>query len=276
MHNKLVILAAGTSSRMKRSMESSDPSVKVKNISKALITLGNKNKNIIDYLLENAGEAGYTEIYLVVGSEYDQFRSIYGDQIKNNRYHGLNIHYAIQHIPKDRTEPFGTADAVFQALEQYPELKENSFTVCNSDNLYSVNALKGLLNDRHPNAMIRYDIEGLKFEIDKISKFAILSVDEDGYLIDIIEKPKSFEHETKFWVSMNIFKFHGPSIYPYLKHCPVNVERDEKELPTAILTMCHEHEKVLFTIPFSEHVPDLTQMDDIDKFNDYLNDRTQT
>ena len=35
---------------------------------------------------------------------------------------------------KGAIKPFGTADAVCQSLEQYPELQEHEFVVCNCDN----------------------------------------------------------------------------------------------------------------------------------------------
>ena len=38
----------------------------------------------------------------------------------------LKIDYAIQKIPKDRVKPFGTADAVFQTMDQIEILKNSS------------------------------------------------------------------------------------------------------------------------------------------------------
>ena len=94
--------------------------------------------------------------------------------------------------------------------------------------------------------------------------------------MDIIEKPKS--HETNRYydaagvlrVSMNIFKFNGEMIYPYLKNCPVNHERNEKELPTAILSMIKDYPNAMVGLPFSEHVPDLTAKEDIAIMKEYL------
>jgi len=272
-HSNLVILAAGASSRMKNSLLSRDTPANVKHLSKALIGIGSFNKPIIDYQISLAKKSGFTDVYLVVGKNYDAFKSIFGYQLTNNDYHGLKIHYAIQHIPKNRIKPMGTSDALLQALDQHSSLRDGTFTVCNSDNLYSENVLKALLNDNNLNAMIRYDRDGLEFSSEKIARFAILYMDDDGFLTNIIEKPDSLDSKKKLWVSMNIFKFNGPSIHPYLKHCPINIERDEKELPTALLNMCHDQEHAMFTIPFSEHVPDLTQINDIEKMNDYLNDK---
>ena len=270
MHENLIILAAGASSRMKRSLAQNDPLRDIGKINKSLIGLGRENRPLLLYLLENARKAGYTEITLVVGKEREAFKSLFGDQMSNNEYQGMNIHFAIQEIPKGRTKPLGTADALLNALDQHPQLKDGTFTICNSDNLYSTEALKALLLDDHKNAMILYDRKGLSFDQEKISKFAVIEMDEDGFLVDITEKPTSLDNEGSIWVSMNLFKLYGPMVYPYLKDCPIDPIRNEKELPTALLNMCRENPKALYTIPRSEHVPDLTMRQDIDSFNDFL------
>jgi len=273
MHSPLIILAAGASSRMKESLYRDFSTSGIDQLSKALIRLGKKDRPLLFYLLEHAKKAGYTEIVLVVGQNYNGFKSLFGNQISNNEYQGLKIHYAIQSIPNGRNKPLGTADAVYNAMKQFPHLQEEYFTVCNSDNLYSVDAFKELQEDDHKNAMIRYERNGLLFNQEKISKFAVLEIDDAGFLIDITEKPKSLDTNKTQWVSMNLFKLYGPMVYSYLRDCPLNSIRNEKELPTALLNMCKENDKALFTIPRSEHVPDLTKKEDIDSFNDFLNDQ---
>jgi len=273
MHNNLLILAAGASSRMKNSEVSntlSEEEIQHANTkSKALIGLGDSNRPLLDYLLLNAEKAGYKNIYLIVGEEASQYKSHYGTKKENNIYKGLHLSYATQFIPKDRIKPFGTADAVFQALEQYPHLQNESFIVCNSDNLYSVEALKTLLEDKNKNALISYDRDGLLFSLERVSRFALMLFDTNNYLKGIIEKPSKDETSLykdvngKFRVSMNIFKFNGAMFYPYLKSCPIHKERNEKELPTALLNMCNENPNAMKGIPFKEHVPDLTSKEDI-------------
>ena len=71
---------------------------------------------------------------------------------------------------------------------------------------------------------------------------------------------------------MNIFKLNGNSIYPFLKFCPVNVERNEKELPTTVLNLCKSQPKTVRGIPFNEHVPDLTSKEDIEILKQYMKD----
>ncbi|AWX45406.1 Glucose-1-phosphate adenylyltransferase [Flagellimonas maritima] len=106
------------------------------------------------------------------------------------------IHFTIQDIPKEREKPLGTADAQKQCLNQYPELKEGFFTVCNGYNLYSVGALKDLKVERNvPNALISYGSSGFKFTDGRLSKFAVMDISVEDFLREIIEKPKFDEIE---------------------------------------------------------------------------------
>lgn len=277
MHNTLVILAAGASSRMKQSSASSALSEgKIRDantMSKALIGVGTANKPLLDFLVLNAKKAGYTEVILVIGAQADAFIAHYGDT-----FEGLHIAYAIQHIPKGRSKPLGTADAVLQAMEQFPKLKKVAFTVCNADNLYSVKALEALRKNEDANAFISYDSEGLLFSMERISRFALVQLDSENYVMNFIEKPDPSEVKHyqdihgKYRVSMNSFKFEGAMLFPYLQDCPIHPERLEKELPTAILNMCFDHPKAMHGIPFKEHVPDLTSKEDIEKMGDYLDE----
>lgn len=275
MYSNLIILAGGASSRMNKSLEL-DGSSSDSKVSKALIGMDKSGRPILDYLLFNAEKAGFKNVYLVVGEHADGFKKCYGNKTKNNVFKGLNISYAIQYIPENRTKPFGTADALFQALEQYPNLINETFTVCNSDNLYSVEAFSILKNSSNKNAFIAYDRDGLNFTMERISRFALVLLDSENYLEDIIEKPSADKIDSykdsfgKFRVSMNIFKLSGKMIYPFLKDCPIHPERNEKELPSAILNMCHSFPKAMKGYLFNEHVPDLTSKEDIEVLKTYI------
>jgi NDP-sugar pyrophosphorylase family protein len=274
MNSNLIILAGGASSRMNKSLEQGGTS-NVPKVSKALIGMDKSGRPILDYLLFNAKEAGFKNVYLVVGEDSEGFKKCYGNKTKNS-FKGLNIFYAIQYIPVNRTKPFGTADALFQALEQYPNLVNETFTVCNSDNLYSVEAFSILKNSSDKNAFIAYDRDGLNFTMERISRFALVLLNFENYLVDIIEKPSADKIDSykdsfgKFRVSMNIFKLSGNMIYPFLKECPIHPVRNEKELPTAILNMCHSFPKTMKGYLFKEHVPDLTSKEDIEVLKTYI------
>lgn len=280
MHNNLVILAGGASSRMKKESVTNNLTPEEINQanerSKGLIGVDPNGRPLLDYLLLNAKNAGYKNIYIIIGEQGELFKEFYGTQDKNNDFHGLNISFATQYIPKDRTKPFGTADALFQAVAQYPELKEQYYSVCNSDNLYSVKALYALRETSSPNAFISYNRDAMEFPQERISRFAIAKLDHNNQLLDILEKPSADKIEEYkdaegiIRVSMNAFKFDGKLIDSHLTNCPVHPERDEKELPTVLLNTVKEYPNCTLGIPFSEHVPDLTAKEDIQEVKEYL------
>jgi glucose-1-phosphate adenylyltransferase len=274
MNNRLIILAGGVSSRMKNSQVEGELDIKqiqqANQRSKGLIEIGDEGKTLLDYLLQNTYNAGYEIVYIITGEDSSLFRERYKDHSE------LEIRFATQYIPDDRVKPLGTADAVYQTMEQYPELKERQFSVCNSDNLYSVNALRSLLNIKSKNGCIAYDRAHLEFPTDRISKFAVMQFGADYHLLDIIEKPdpdkvKDYKDvDGKIRVSMNIFAFDGTMSFPFFEACPIHLDRNEKEIPTVISNMLKAYPNSMTGIPIAEHVPDLTSKEDILKMNHYL------
>lgn len=118
----------------------------------------------------------------------------------------------------------------------------------------------------------------LKFNKKKISGFALLVFDLNFNLQEIIEKPdpddfKNYsDSKGSLYVSMNLFTFSGDQFYSFLKECPVHPTRNEKELPSAILNMVHASPGSFIGIPMQEHVPDLTNKEDILHFENHLKD----
>lgn len=267
MTKTIVILAAGMSSRMKKSIDSDIDDSKADEAnkkSKSLITFG--DKPFIYFLLKNIVEAGFENVIMVVGKDFDDFKKQLNNLNFNNK---LKIDYAIQKIPKDRVKPFGTADAVFQTMDQIEILKNSSFCVCNSDNLYSTNSLKTIRENAYENAVLAYDRDSLNFPKERVSSFSILMTDDNFNLLNFIEKPtqeqvdQNLDSNGKIRVSMNIFKFNGLQAFDFIKNCPINPIRNEKELPSAIVNMINENDLYMKGIPIAEHVPDLTSKADI-------------
>lgn len=267
MTKTIVILAAGMSSRMKKSIDSDIDDSKADEAnkkSKSLITFG--DKPFIYFLLKNIVEAGFENVIMVVGKDFDDFKKQLDNLNFNNK---LKIEYAIQKIPKDRVKPFGTADAVFQTMDQIEILKNSSFCVCNSDNLYSTNSLRTIRENAYENAVLAYDRDSLNFPKERVSSFSILMTDDNFNLLNFIEKPtqeqvdQNLDSNGKIRVSMNIFKFNGLQAFDFIKNCPINPIRNEKELPSAIVNMINENDLYMKGIPIAEHVPDLTSKADI-------------
>ena len=276
MTQSLLIMAAGTSSRMKLSISKNIGSFATEQANirtKGLIEIGEDGKPLLYYLLRNAQEAGYKTIYLITAADATFFSSTIRSLPNLNQ---LRFVFVTQHIPKGRIKPLGTADAVFQALEQFSELKTKNFSVCNSDNLYTVNAFRKLRSIEQGSGLIAYDSDFLNFSKEKIAGFALLIFNMDFYLENIIEKPATTDfinaadnHES-LYISMNAFTFDGNVLYSFLRDCPINLDRDEKELPTALLNMIQAHPTSVKGIPMQEHVPDLTTKKDLLLLADYL------
>jgi len=279
INDSLIILAAGLSSRMKKSVSSKNLSKRsieqANSRDKGLIGIDKNGRPLIHYLLINAKSAGFKVIYLVIGQNSDSFKSYFDE----NKYDGLDIEFAVQYLEKNKLKPSGTADALFQAITQFPILKSSNFCVCNSDNLYSAKALRSIRSTSFSNAFISYDKSFLNFSSEKVSSFSILKLNKNGYLVNILEKPTTKDFDLfkdnggKIRVSMNLFKFNGSVFYDYLKNCPFDVLRNEKELPTAVLNLAKDQPSSVYGIPFEEHVPDLTSKDDIIVLNKLLNQK---
>jgi glucose-1-phosphate adenylyltransferase len=268
----LIIMAAGVSSRMKKSSITKNMTKKQINQSnsrvKGYIQVAEGKEPLIFYLIKNSINAGVKEFYIIVSENSQEFQE-YLKSLENRLQ--ISINFAIQDF-YGNSKPLGTSDAIFQTMNQYDELIKTRFLVCNCDNLYSVNAIKTLLGESNYNSMIAYDFEYLEFSNERLSSFSLLNI-ENNFLSEIIEKPDiEFirNHSRKKYVSMNIFSFKGIEIYKYLRDCPINTKRGEKEIVTAIQNMILENKKSVIAFPLCEHVPDLTYKDDLEKISKFL------
>ena len=174
----------------------------------------------------------------------------------------------------------GTADAVITGLRSKPEWSGQKFTVCNSDNLYSTNALESLRNDKNLSALIDYDRDSLGVEPERVKAFAVIWKNKDGFLTDIVEKPdqvqveKATDKKGRIGVSMNIFRLDYDTIFPLLTETPINPKRDEKELTETIRMLVEKYKNSVFSLPFSEPVPDLTTIKDIEDVEAFISSKT--
>ena len=281
MTERLLILAGGVSSRMKK--ETQIPEIldsklieQANTRAKGMIELGNGGKSLIDYLLFNAQRAGFTEVVLLLHPCDTLTQAYYVQQMKNGRVGNMSIYFTRQSFPVSQQKPAGTADAVYQALVQHPSWQQERFVVCNSDNLYSVRALKLLRQSVYPNALISYDWRSLEFSEERIKSFAFIKTDEEGFLENIIEKPTEADAKalsvppSRLGISMNLFLMDGGTMFPILKATPSHRIRKEKELPTALRLFWKRYGQGFYSIPLAEHVPDLTTNTDLPVVRDYI------
>jgi len=247
---------------------------------KAMIGVGKGYRPFLEYLLYHAWLAGYADVVIVVGELDDSVRGFFGRKERGNNFHGLSISYAVQRIPPGRTKPLGTADALLCALRSRPEWRDGRFTVCNSDNLYSVNAFQLLREVPDGNGLIDYDRDALGLDSARVDRFAVLLKDELGRLSDIVEMPdpetlrRARGPDGRIGVSMNIYAFRYERILPYLDRVPVHPVRQEKELPGAVRMMLADRPGSIVAIPLAEPVPDLTSQDDIEEMKRTLKEKS--
>jgi glucose-1-phosphate thymidylyltransferase/glucose-1-phosphate adenylyltransferase len=282
MKKRLLILAGGMASRMKKALaeENSDLDPKLvaqaNAVTKGMIQVGKNGKTLIDYQLYNAHLAGIEEVMLLLHPTDNVSQEYCESLMSKDATWGMKIVFARQQIAADREKPAGTADAVYQALSQHADWQIGRVIVCNSDNLYSVNALKTLWASPVPQALISYHRDSLLYPEERISAFALIRTDAEGYLLEIIEKPTKEQADElmakqgRLGVSMNVFVFEASTFLPYLAKTPFHAVRNEKELPTSVVMFGEGEGKGFFAIPLAENVPDLTSKEDILVMQKYL------
>jgi glucose-1-phosphate adenylyltransferase len=276
MNPNIVILAGGMSSRMKKAVDANiDPALlrDAQSKSKAMIGLGEEGRPFLDYLLANIDAAGYRDVVLLVGERDRSIQEHYGRL--GNRFLRMSIAYAVQRIPEGRTKPLGTADAFQCALASRPDWRGTKVTVCNCDNLYSVDALRCLLQAAEPGSMIGYDRDALGFEAARVDRYAVL-VREGDFLASIVEKPTVEQiagaagKGGEVCVSMNLWRFSYDLFMPYLESEGLHPEREEKELPSAVMRLVSDQPRSVRVYPRAEQVPDLTEQADIERVRTFL------
>lgn len=269
-------------SRMKKAMAEGasdlDPNLvaQANSVTKGMIQVGKNGKTLIDYQLYNAHLAGIEEVMLLLHPTDTVSQEYCESLMAKDACWGMQIVFARQQIPADREKPAGTADAVYQALMQHVDWQTGRVIVCNSDNLYTVSALKTLWASPEPNALISYHRDSLLYPAERISAFALIRTDADGYLLEIIEKPTAEQASElmakigRLGVSMNVFVFEASTFLPYLAKTPFHAVRNEKELPTSVVMFGEGEGRGFYTIPLAENVPDLTSKEDILVMKQYL------
>ena len=189
---------------------------------KAMIPFG---RPFLDYGLSMLADAGYKEVCLVIGPEHGAVEHYYRVEAPPRR---LRVHFAIQR------EPRGTADALL-AAEQF--VSGEDFVCMNSDNLYPVAALERL-RELDESGVPLFDRETLlakgNISAEKIRKYAICEVSDDGYLRGIVEKPDDSlcNAASGQLISMNCWRF-SADIFEVCRKTPLS-PRGEYELPVAV------------------------------------------
>ena len=264
---KALVLARGKGTRMQRADQAATVGAAQSRVAdsglKAMIPF---RRPFLDYILSSLADAGCLDICLVIGPEHDAVREYYERTSPPER---VRVSFAIQQQAR------GTADAVL-AAESFAQ--EAPFLVLNADNYYPVDVLRALVALDGPGlpAFRRSTlIEQSNIDAERIRSFALLTVDETGTLVDILEKPDPAtfaryfgddaidgRHETRdVRVSMNCWRF-GPSIFTACRSIELS-PRGELELPNAVRYAVRVMGDRFRAIPVDAGVLDLSRREDI-------------
>jgi len=214
----------------------------------------------LDYVLSTLADAGCRDVCLIIGPEHDIVRDYYEREHPPER---LRISFAIQPHPR------GTADAVLAAE---PFVASDPFLVINADNYYPVDVLRALVDlDGQGLPAFRRSTLLAQSNIDpgRIQSFAMLEIDRDGFLVDIIEKPDAETYERfiragsadDVRVSMNCWRF-APSVFEACRLIPPS-PRGELELPNAVRYAVRTMGERFTAFPVDAGVLDLSRREDI-------------
>ena len=128
METTLLIMAAGIGSRFGGGIKQLEP-------------VDDKGHIIMDYSVHDAIEAGFNKVIFIIRRDIEEeFKEVIGDRIAAVcADNGVTVDYAFQDIrdipgelPKDRTKPWGTGQAVLAARN----LITTPFIVINADDYY--------------------------------------------------------------------------------------------------------------------------------------------
>jgi dTDP-glucose pyrophosphorylase len=258
---KAVVLARGKGTRMQkadaRAVLDTAQSTAANAGLKAMIPF---RRPFLDYVLSALADAGCDEIGLVIGPEHDVVRDYYTRDHPPSR---VRVSFVIQQ------EARGTADAVL-AAESF--VAGAPFLVLNSDNYYPVDVLRALVEaNGHALPAFRRTtlIERSNIDPERVRSYAMLTIDRDGALADIIEKPDAatfarFEQTMdprEVRVSMNCWRF-APSIFTACRLVEPSA-RGELELPNAVRYAIRSLHERFTAIPVDAGVLDLSRREDV-------------
>ena len=253
---KAVILARGLGTRMRKT----DDDVAMTAAEAAAAACGVKalmpiDRPFLDYILHALAEAGYRHICLVIGPEHDAVRDYYGNTLHYSR---LQVDFAIQ------KEPLGTADAV-RAAEEFAA--GDDFLVINSDNYYPIEALAEL-RKIEGNGLAVFEREamfaGSNISADRLNKFAVVKIDDRGFMQRIIEKPDEQTLNSlpePVCVSMNCWRF-TTDIFQACRSISPS-PRGEYEIPDAVQYVIDRLGRQFRALTFQKPVLDMSCRADV-------------
>lgn len=239
----LIIMAAGVGSRFGGGI-------------KQLAKMGSNGEVIMDYSIYDAKEAGFNKVVFIIRKEIEkEFKEVIGDRIAKQ----IKVEYVFQEledipkqfqVPKDRTKPWGTGQAILCCKGVVKE----PFVIINADDYYGKEAFRKLydflVNSKEKNAEFTMGMAGFILKntlsengtvtrgvcvaneencLTKVIETTGIGMDKDGQIFCDDEYVQSFiTPDVK--VSMNMWAGY-PEFIDYLEEgfCEFLETIDEKE-----------------------------------------------
>ena len=189
MKTSLVIMAAGIGSRFGGGIKQLEP-------------VGMHGEIIMDYSIHDAIEAGFNKIIFIIRKDIEEaFREVIGERIEAIcKKLNVEIDYAFQamddlpegvKLPKDRTKPWGTGQAVLACKG----LIKEPFAVINADDYYGKEAfvkiheflVENYTPEKSKELCMAGFILGNTLSDNGTVTRGICAVDENDYLTDVVE-----------------------------------------------------------------------------------------
>lgn len=204
MNTALVIMAAGIGSRFGGGIKQLEP-------------VGPNGEIIMDYSIYDALEAGFNKIIFIIRKDIEaDFREVIGNRIEPIcEKLGVEVQYAFQELdalpegvelPKDRTKPWGTGQAVLACKD----LIKEPFAVINADDYYGKEAfvqLHAFLEQYTSEKAAEYCMAGfiLKNTLSDNGGVTrgICAVNADNYLTEVTETKNIVKTEAGAMVGEN-------------------------------------------------------------------------
>jgi glucose-1-phosphate thymidylyltransferase len=224
--NRAIVLARGLGTRM-RAPDASAPLTRDQQRAadagvKAMMPLN--GRPFLDFILSALADGGVRRVALVVAPDHTALRHYYEMDARPER---VQLDFVVQE------EPLGTANAVL-AADMW--VADDDFLAMNADNLYPVPVLRELASLSEPGLPIFEPmdlVQSSNIPAERIRSFALLEIDDRGYLAGIVEKPnQELPAKARSYVSMNCWRF-DRRIFRACRDVPKS-QRGEFELPEAV------------------------------------------
>ena len=196
-----VILARGLGTRMRRAEAGALTPAQAHAADLGIKGLIPTGRPFLDYVLSTLADAGITDVTLVIGPEHRAVRDYFRATAPPAR---VRVHFAVQ------AEALGTANAV---LAVAGTIEDAPFLVLNADNYYPAEAC-GALAEVAGAGLVAFEEAALvregNFDAARVLEYALLDVDDAGWLRAIREKPAPDDplaQGAERWVSMNLWSF---------------------------------------------------------------------